>query len=202
MTLLALSLMLFLGCSSESENLTENSKSPNFRVYESVIKGINNVLGDRAAEGEYCATTNLIAGQHHIAGTVTVENDGENLIITYTTNEDWTIDLTHMSIGDCEQSIPTTGSGNPKVGHFEHTEPHSADTNQVIYMVSLDIVPENYCFAAHAEVHGPTGGETAWAEGPGFDGNSWAMYVEAFLSDCPGSNESDEGEPGGDYDEE
>ena len=51
-------------------------------------------------------------------------------------------------------------------------------------MISLDALDEYYCFAAHAEVTGPTGGETAWAEGTGFDGNNWAMYVEAELSDC------------------
>ena len=190
MSLLALGLILVLGCSSEGDNITENSLDPNFRVTEAVVKGNAADLNGRNAE-DFCVYTNLIAGQNHIAGTVTVANDGENLIITYSTNEDWTIDLTHMSIGDCEQSIPTTGSGNPKVGHFEHTEPHSADTNQVVYMVSLDIIPDNYCFAAHAEVHGPTGGETAWAEGLDFDGNSWAMYVSSSIYDCPSTNESE-----------
>ena len=188
MSLLALGLILVLGCSSEGDNITENSLDPNFRVTEAVVKGNAADLNGLNAE-DFCVYTNLIAGQNHIAGTVTVANDGENLIITYSTNEDWTIDLTHMSIGDCEQSIPTTGSGNPKVGHFEHTEPHSADTNQVVYMVSLDIIPDNYCFAAHAEVHGPTGGETAWAEGLDFDGNSWAMYVSSSIYDCPSTNE-------------
>ncbi len=104
--------------------------------------------------------------------------------------KDGAIDLTHLSIGDCEQSIPTTGSGNPKVGKFEHTEPHSADTNKVIYMIDLEAmiaehdIEDLYCFAAHAEVTGPDSEETAWAEGTGFDGNNWAMYVEALLSEC------------------
>lgn len=192
MSLLALGLILVLGCSKDGENISEDSLDPNFRVTEAVVKGNAADLNGRNP-ADFCVYTNLIAGQNQIAGTVTVANDGENLIITYSTNEDWTIDLTHMSIGDCEQSIPTTGSGNPKVGHFEHTEPHSADTNQVVYMVSLDIIPDNYnyCFAAHAEVQGPTGGETAWAEGLDFDGNSWAMYVSSSIYDCPSTNESE-----------
>ena len=185
-----LSAFLFLTCSNDKiENIDfQEIKDPNFRVTESTIK-TNSAA--RASHDEPCfEPVDLIAGQNHIAGTVTLDSDGEDIIITYQTIEGWTIDLTHLSIGDCEQSIPTTGSGNPKVGKFEHTEPHSADTNKVIYMIDLaamkaehDIV-DLYCFAAHAEVTGPTGGETAWADGTGFEGNNWAMYVEAFLSQC------------------
>lgn len=178
----ALFLVVFASC--ETENIIESSqslKNPNFRVTDATVDNTAN----RASLDEPCMTVNLIAGQNHIAGVVTVDTDGENLIITYSTNDDWTIDLTHLSIGNCdEQWVPTTGSGNPKVGHFEHTEPHSTGTNEVVYMISLEALNNEYCFAAHAEVDGPTGGETAWAEGTDFDGNNWAMYVEALLSDC------------------
>ena len=178
----ALILVVFASC--ETENIIESSqslKNPNFRVTDATVDNSTS----RASLEDPCMTVNLIAGQNHIAGVVTVDTDGENLIITYSTNEDWTIDLTHLSIGNCdEQWVPTTGSGNPKVGHFEHTEPHSAGTNEVVYMISLEALNNEYCFAAHAEVDGPTGGETAWAEGTDFEGNSWAMYVEALLSDC------------------
>ena len=180
----AILLATVFSCSTENiiEEETHTTKlDPNFRVTASKIDR----AFQRASLDEPCMSTNLIAGQNHIAGTVSVDNDGVNLIITYSTNDDWTIDLTHFSIGNCdEQWVPTTGSGNPKVGQFEHTEPHSTGTNEVVYLISLDALSEEYCFAAHAEVQGPTGGETAWAEGPGFDGNSWAMYVEALLSDC------------------
>ena len=129
-------------------------------------------------------TTNLIAGQNMVAGTVSVDSDGQTLTITYTTNSDWTIDATHLSIGNCdEQWVPTTGSGNPKVGKFEHSASHPDGTTTVTYYLDQSVLNENYCFAAHAEVSGPSN-ETAWAEGLDFDGNSWAMYVEAFLSDC------------------
>ncbi len=185
-----LSVFLFLNCSSEKVDNTDYQeiKAPNFRVSESTVK---NNSAARTSYDEPCfPPVDLIAGQNHIAGTVSVDSDGENLIITYSTNEGWTIDLTHLSIGDCTQSIPTTGSGNPKVGKFEHTEPHSADTNNVIYMIDLNAmideheIDDLYCFAAHAEVTGPTGEETAWAQGIEFEGNSWAMYVETYLSYC------------------
>ncbi|MCK0108127.1 hypothetical protein MWU58_02350 [Flavobacteriaceae bacterium S0825] len=184
---LTLNLIVLLGCTTElvsndeaSTNKKTNTDNVDYTVTENTVADNQNSTND-----EVCFTTNLIAGQHHIAGTVTVENDGENLIITYTTNGDWTIDATHLSIGGCDDgSIPTTGSGNPKIGHFEYHSTHSDGVNQVTYTISLDDILEDYCFAAHAEVKGPTGGETAWAEGTEFSGNSWAMYVEAKLSDC------------------
>ena len=140
--------------------------------------------------GEECVTVRLIAGQHHDAGSVTVYNDGENLIIIYSTNDDWTIDLTHLSVGNCDDEdwVPLTGSGNPKIGQFEFTEPYSVSDNEVVYVIPLADLDDYYCFAAHAEVQGPTGGETAWAEGTEFSGNSWAMFVEGLLSNCT-SNE-------------
>lgn len=136
--------------------------------------------------GDHCVYTHLIAGQHHIAGSVTVDVVGDNLVITYTANGDWTLGTTHLSIGNCDEDwAPLTGSGNPQIGHFEYTVPFSWSPNEVIYHVPLAGLNNNYCFAAHAEVQGPTGGETAWAQGPQFAGNGWAMFVESNLSDCP-----------------
>ena len=185
--LFALVTLLMFSCSPEQDENTslDLTVDPNFRVTESSSKDLDAPNRIMEEEEEHCLTTNLIAGQHHIAGTVTVDIDGESMIITYTTNEDWTIGATHLSIGNCdEQSIPTTGGGNPKVGHFEHSSSHSDGTNEVIYVLDLSVLDDNYCFAAHAEVSGPTGGETAWAEGEDFEGNNWAMYVSALLSDC------------------
>ena len=177
---------MLLSCSTEKLNEEAVSQDPNFRVTEAYRKARNKTINtSRESLEDPCMTTNLIAGQHHIAGTVTVDIDENDLIITYRTNADWTIKATHMSIGNCEdQSIPTTGSGNPKVGKFEHSTTHSEGINEVVYRINKEALSESYCFAAHAEVVGPTGGETAWAEGTGFDGNNWAMYVEALLSDC------------------
>ena len=100
-----------------------------------------------------------------------------------------------MSIGNCEdQAIPTTGSGNPKVGKFEHSTSHSEGVNEVIYRINKEAISDVYCFAAHAVVNGPTGEETAWAEGTPFSGENWAMYVEALLSDCDIEGNTDPGE--------
>lgn len=141
---------------------------------------------------EPCFTTTLIAGQHYEAGIVTVDIDGDNLIITYSSNGDWVIGTTHLSIGNCDEEwVPLTGSGNPQIGQFEYTEPFSITPYEVVYIIPLEGLDDNYCFAAHAEVKGPEGNdETAWAEGAEFDGRSWAMFVETTLSEC----EDDDGE--------
>lgn len=172
----AFSIVIF---SCSTENIDENAlKNLNSEINIESTIDLENI-------GEECLSVNLIAGQNHVAGSVTVYNDGENLIIVFTTNEDWTLDLTHLSIGNCDEDwVPLTGSGNPQIGQFEFTEPHSVSDNEVVYVVSLADLDDSYCFAAHAEVQGPTGGETAWAEGTEFSGNSWAMFVEALLSNC------------------
>jgi len=178
LTYFTLFAIMLIGCSIEN-------------IEETTTQTINSETNSQTTVdlddlGEECVFVNLIAGQHHVAGSVTVYNDGENLIIIYTTNDDWTIDLTHLSVGNCDDEdwVPLTGSGNPQIGQFEFTEPYSISDNEVFYVIPLAELDDYYCFAAHAEVQGPTGGETAWAEGTEFLGNSWAMFVEGLLSNC------------------
>jgi hypothetical protein len=194
-----LSVTLFFSCQKDSIN-EDLSNQNNFIVKEGISS--NNNL--RSSLDEPCLTVDLIAGQNDIVGTVTIDRNDTHLILTYSTIGDWEIDLTHMSIGDCnEEWVPETGSGNPKIGHFEHTQPHSETINEVVYFINLNILPDYtdlYCFAAHAEVSSSNGGETAWAGQIGgqnsednseeeynvidFDGNSWAMYIQASQTSC------------------
>ena len=186
--------LVMVACHTESLEITEpNSSDGDFEVTETVLSQEESSNPINESSDGYCLTTKLIAGQHHEAGTITVSVTEDHIIITYTTNEDWTINATHLSIGGCEDGdIPTNGSGNPQIGHFEYHSEHSDGINQVVYTISLDDIPDLYCFAAHAEVYGPTGEETAWAEGEEFSGNSWAMYVEALLSECNDVGDDDE----------
>jgi len=183
--LLILSLVLiFVSCNIEGvENETsifqKKGEAKNDNI--AIIEGDNTTSNDFA---EHCKTVNLTAGQNHIAGTVTMDIEGDNLIITYTTNSDWVIDATHLHLTNCEKDgFPTTVSNNPKIGNFEYSSTHEDAVTEVIYIINLNDVTDEFCFAAHAEVNGSTS-ETAWAEGGGFGGNSWAMYVEADLFDC------------------
>jgi len=46
-----------------------------------------------------------------------------------------------MSIGNCTGDIPTTGSGNPKVGHFEYSAVHASGTSVVTYTTDGTTLP-------------------------------------------------------------
>ena len=190
--------LTFFSCNLEtiseletSVNATADKKAKKKTVLEEPPADLN--------DGTHCTVVRLIAGQHHVAGVVTVDNDGENLIITYSTNGDWLIYATHLDITDCSAgSFPTTNAGNPQVGHFQYNDTWAGGVSEVVYTIPLSEVSETYCFAAHAEVIGPAGGETAWGEGTDFGGRSWAMYVESNLSDCPDPNDDGGGDDGGD----
>lgn len=173
-------LLVIFSCSTENLSNEEIAKDSNFEVSETIKDYTQSTIQE-----ESCITVNLIAGQHYTAGAVTLDIDGENLIITFSTNSDWSIKATHLSVGNCDDdSIPVTNSGNPKVGNFEYSAEHADGTNEVVYIISLAGLGDNICFAAHAEVVGPDGEETAWAEGTEFAGNGWAMYVETSLENC------------------
>jgi len=203
-------LCMIFSCSNEDLRTEELTDQNYFVVTE---YSIPQNTSSRSAQEDYCFTVDLIAGQNMYAGTVTVSRTETDLILTYNTFGYWTIGTTHVSIGDCnEEWVPLTGSGNPKIGKFSHTEPHSEEINRVVYQIDLEILPDYtdlYCFAAHAEVEGPDGEETAWAGdmnddgGSGgigrvvtssssrngytvkeFGGRSWATYIEALQSAC------------------
>ena len=116
-------------------------------------------------------------------GTVDVYTDGTTVTVTYTiTDSDWTLELTHLWIGDCTD-LPTNNPGNPIIGQFPYSESHPGATtfSYEIAVSTLDGIAE-ICVAAHAEVIGTTS-ETAWADGTSFPGNSWAMYFN-LNTDC------------------
>lgn len=188
-SLLSLGLLL-LGCNLESieetdsQLLTEKKSSKKKESFEVTASDISTA----DTTGEHCHTVNLIAGQHHEIGTVTIDVEGDILTVTYTTDGDWVLNTTHLHITNCEEDgFPLTGANNPKIGHFEYASTHENDTTQVTYTIDIGDITGTLCFAAHAEVDGPSE-ETAWAEGEDFGGNSWAMYFEADLRDCDGGD--------------
>ena len=186
-TLLVLSaLMMFVfACSVDSTGDNEINNANLFTVKEAKSDNPPSREEEECPIAESCLCVKLIAGQNNDAGWVTADVTEDQIVITYITNGDWTIDATHLSIGECEE-IPVTGADNPKIGHFEHSSEHDTGVNEVVYTFPIEYLVEDFCFAAHAEVSGPTGGETAWAQGTAFEGNSWAMYVDALLNQCDG----------------
>lgn len=182
--------ILLLGCNLESLEETDSQvltekKSPKKKESFEVTE---NDSTTNNPSGEHCHTVNLIAGQHHEIGTVTIDVEGDILTVTYTTDGNWVLNATHLHITNCEEDgFPLTSANNPKIGHFEYASEHEDGTTQVTYTVNIGEITGELCFAAHAEVDGPSE-ETAWAEGEDFGGNSWAMYFEADLTDCDGGD--------------
>jgi hypothetical protein len=188
--------ILITSCSSDrfEEEQTFQERSA-IVTSNSTSQLISNQRTTEITEGS-CLTTSLIAGQNMTAGTVDVSYDGAYLTITYSTTAEWTIGVTHLSIGSCaDDPIPTNGGGNPMVGQFEYNDTHPAGTHEVTYLIDASNLDDNYCFAAHAEVHSAASYETAWAEGLDFPGNNWAMYVSSNLSDCSDIPTDDDGGP-------
>lgn len=178
--------ILLLGCNLESleetdsQVLTEKKSPKNKESFE--VTESDGSTDDTSSE--HCHTVNLIAGQHHEIGTITIDVEGDILTLTYTTDGDWVLNATHLHITNCEENgFPLTGANNPKIGHFEYASEHEDGTTQVTYTVNIGEITGELCFAAHAEVDGPSE-ETAWAEGEDFGGNSWAMYFETDLTEC------------------
>ena len=156
-------------------------------AYQVESQGSNNPL-----------TVDLLAGQHHEAGTVKVWNDTDNLYVKYSTeetgNEDgWQMAQLHLAVADKLELIPTTPSGenqgNPIPGRFPFKEEFVEELDtEFVFQIPLDgTYPHgprsgddysweagDYLFiAAHADL---VGGEMSSAAG---------MVQWTQRSDCP-----------------
>ena len=189
MSVLSLGL-LALSCSTENaKDSYEDSPNVQFTIDERTVPplGKNEIVT--------CAETDLIAGQHYVAGQIYVTADESTVYITYSTDNGWVIDATHLFAGVCDD-IPQNRAGNPRIGVFDHATTHSDGVNEVTYALDIEFFEECFCVAAHAEVSlldengNVIQAETAWGEGTSFDGNSWAMYSDFCLNGC---TENDDG---------
>lgn len=172
--ILLVSITFTFGCSKESDQdvLQKNNSEDILVSREEPVSGSG-----------FCTQVDLIAGQNYDSGNVEVAIDGENLLITYTMEGDWVLIATHLYVGDCA-GRPANNPGNPLIGQFPYAATHTQGTTSYTYSIPLATLPNCICIAAHAEVSGPSGRETAWANGLPYGGNSWAMYFEYCLSQC------------------
>lgn len=136
----------------------------------------------------------LYAGQNIPVGTVTVEilddegGEAQTLRVTIATDNGWRMSETHVATAESLERLPQTGSGNPKVGHFDFSGEHDGLT-EVVYDIAMDALvwgtDDRLYLAVHAVVflEEETGiwEETAWAEGGDFPGSSWATYFTYTL---------------------
>jgi len=139
------------------------------------------------------STFDLIAGQHHKAGTVTVWNTTDMLYIDVNTTNGWVLNKTHLYVGSLS-SIPSNRGGNPQIGRFPYSENHNPNIESYQYSIPLSELSSCFIVALHAEVIKLDGTgkaiqfETAWGSGTRFTLNgSWATYGDYCIqtsSEC------------------
>lgn len=163
-------------CQKTEQSLVQNTNAP------TLYTQTQQVCGDVKIHS-------LIAGQHHMAGSVIVRNDADSLYITYEMANTWELRKTHLYTGDCN-AMPTNKGGNPQNGQFPYKSNHPNGTVTYTYSIPLGSLPSCFCIAAHAEVVKKNGNnnivqsETAWGEGSSFPGNNWAMYFDYCKQAC------------------
>lgn len=161
-------------------------------IIDEQVNSKNDIEQNQEDDATPCGETmevTLWAGQNHNSGTVTVQNDSDNLYVTYTTINGWQLQHTHLYVGHCD-SIPTTNSGNPRIGHFPYSTPHNPRVTSFTYTIPLSDLDDCFCVAAHAELVKVNDDgeiiqtETGWGEGETIGGNSWAMKFEYCIQEC------------------
>jgi hypothetical protein len=130
----------------------------------------------------------LVAGQTETAAHVLIENDDDYVWVNFFDFQSgWCLQEAHIHVATSLSGFPLTGSGNPKIGHFDLAYYASGCTTAPPWL-GLPIPDgisegETILIAIHAVVVGPSGEETGWAvycgdlaNGFPFRGNSWAVY--------------------------
>ena len=106
-------------------------------------------------------------------GEVTVAIEGDNLVVTYTTEHGWILTETHLYVGT---SCPTKSAP----GRFPYSNEDLSVTTYTYSIPLSEVGDGSICIAAHAVVQKSTCDglleETAWAYGCRFGkGRNWAM---------------------------
>ncbi len=169
-TLVLFSLLILSSCSPENEDYISSDSS------DFIIE----IGGGTTPDPTYSSfQTDLMAGQNIYSGIVNVDVVDDNVVVSYTSESDWEIVETHLYVGPLNL-LPTTGSGNPQIGHFPYQDTHPAGTVNVEYVGPGISEGECVYIAAHAVVVNSVTGEeeTAWGAGVPIGGNSWAMTFE------------------------
>lgn len=155
------------------------------------------LFGNTSCGDDICGAEvfTLYAGQTIEAGTVTVSNTDDTLVVTYATSDGWSLDETHLHVACSLDDVPQTPSGNPKVGKFDHSGTHASGTTSTSYEIPLADIDcftgcgDDLVIAAHAVVEkddgtGGTQSETGWGDGDDFPGASWATYIGYEVACC------------------
>ena len=179
------------------------------QVPTSEQSGISYIVKNGVVPPADASTTDLLAGQTILVGTVYVWNDGTNLYVQYETTGDWVMTETHLAVATTPDSIPQNKNDNPIPGHFPYNHEDLGCITSDPYTIPLSEIgaggvecEELLYIAAHALVQKKIGTddfgvpifqtETAWADGVPFaDRGNWATYfiykygLKVDLIPCP-----------------
>ena len=158
------------------------------------------------SSGTQCYT--LFAGQTIDAGMVCVTVNGNDLDITYTTTNGWTLSETHLWVGSNIGDMPQTRKGNPIPGQFPYVSGNITGATSYTSSVSLSSIgfvcpgdDQNFLMAAHASVSRDNGDgtyqtETGWSDGGRItERGNWATLSTVTLTcDCGGGGGGGGGE--------
>lgn len=137
----------------------------------------------------------LYAGQDIDAGSVTVQVQGDNLLVTYRTTGLWTLTGAHLWIGTDPEGYPQTKTGNPIPGKFPYTSGTLQGVTAYAFQVPLARLgfscPADdaiYFLMAHAALvrtsyDGSVQTETGWSDGERVvEKGNWATRSNFTLS--------------------
>lgn len=143
----------------------------------------------------------LYAGQSINVGSINYEdidtdnnNVSDALKVTFTTTGGWELVETHFFVGASLSDMPSTRSGNPKIGNFPYKSGDITGETTYSFIIPFSTLnfscpgPEDYFVAAHASVRLPQGGssyqtETGWGDGLRLvQRGSWAMYNLIYIT--------------------
>ena len=150
----------------------------------------------------------LLAGRHIDVGTVclSVDDAGETMSVTYSTDDGWELDEVHLWVGDDLGDMPQTSGnrrrpGNPIPGQFPLAAEFDIPVTEYTFTIDVggdSMLPdfsgfacpsddESFAFAAHAAVSNPITNEeeTAWGGDMNcIEGSRRWAYCGSFTLTC------------------
>ncbi|HSK76680.1 MAG TPA: hypothetical protein VLQ45_09500 [Thermoanaerobaculia bacterium] len=129
-------------------------------------------------------TVSLCAGQFTDVGSVVITNNATKLFVKVQLDAaGWELTESHVAAATSLAGIPASKKGNPKIGNFPYSSPHTGVTS-FTYEIPLGdwTAGTQLLIAVHGVVETTGQNETAWGAscpgdvGVGFPGGSWATY--------------------------
>ncbi|MFO7639485.1 MAG: hypothetical protein R6X14_09400 [bacterium] len=111
-------------------------------------------------------TVDIIAGQHYDAGDIVVTVSGENMVVTITTADGWTMSESHVAVAADSGSLPRNKPGHLVPGSFPYRQKHDPPVTEYSYTIPVgEWEPgAEWALAVHVVVANGEQKETGWGE--------------------------------------